>query len=115
MREYTFRFLFTLEGQWLPRIRRGFCASVLKELIEEMRLYSVVQVTTPNWEIRKKRLNIFFETAFEMYFLTPLQGPQMLFFSLAHIAPITLPILIDNARAASIFFVRARWRRPKSC
>ncbi len=41
----------------------------------------------------------FFETAFEMYFLTPLQGPQMLFFSLAHIAPITLPILIMSGLA----------------
>lgn len=41
----------------------------------------------------------FFETGFEMYFLTPLRGTQMLFFSLAHIAPITLPILIMSGLA----------------
>ena len=41
----------------------------------------------------------FLETAFEMYLLTPLQGPQMLFFSLAHIAPIALPILFMSGLA----------------
>ena len=35
----------------------------------------------------------FVETAFEMYVLTLLQGQQMLFFSLAHIAPVALGIV----------------------
>ena len=42
----------------------------------------------------------FLESAFEMYILTPLHGPQMLFFSLAHIAPLLLlPILFVSGLA----------------
>lgn len=42
----------------------------------------------------------FLESAFEMYILTPLQGPQMLFFSVAHIAPLLLlPILFVSGLA----------------
>ena len=33
-------------------------------------------------------LPFFLDTAFEMYLLTLIHGPQMLFFSLAHIAPV---------------------------
>jgi hypothetical protein len=35
----------------------------------------------------------FLETSFEMYLLTLMNGPQMLFFSLAHIAPFFLLIV----------------------
>jgi mannose/fructose/N-acetylgalactosamine-specific phosphotransferase system component IIC len=35
----------------------------------------------------------FIETAFEMYFLTLLHGQQMIFFSLAHLAPVALVIV----------------------
>ena len=38
-------------------------------------------------------LPFFLDTAFEMYLLTLTQGQQMLFFSLAHIAPILLLIV----------------------
>jgi TRAP-type C4-dicarboxylate transport system permease small subunit len=36
----------------------------------------------------------FLETSFEMYFLTLTQGPQMLGFSLIHIAPLAVVILV---------------------
>jgi len=41
----------------------------------------------------------FLETAFEMYFLTLTQGQQMLFFSLAHIAPWLLALLAVSGAA----------------
>jgi TRAP-type C4-dicarboxylate transport system permease small subunit len=43
----------------------------------------------------------FIETGLEMYLLTILQGPQMLFFSLAHIAPAAL-ILVALSGVAFI-------------
>jgi len=44
----------------------------------------------------------FLETSFEMYFLTFTQGPQMLGFSLAHIAP---PIVIALVFLSALFFL----------
>jgi len=41
----------------------------------------------------------FLESAFEMYFLTLLQGQQMLFFSLAHITPFALVVVILSGLA----------------
>ena len=38
-------------------------------------------------------LPFFLDTAFEMYLLTLAHGPQMLFFSLAHIAPVFLIVV----------------------
>ena len=47
--------------------------------------------------------SIFFvETSFEMYFLTVTQGPQMLGFSLAHIAP---PMVIGLVFLSALFFL----------
>jgi len=41
----------------------------------------------------------FLETAFEMYFLTPTQGSQMIGFSLAHIAPWLLGLVLISGIA----------------
>lgn len=52
----------------------------------------------------------FIESAFETYLLTPMRGRQMLFFSLAHIAPgffwvVALPGLAFAALAVFAFVV----------
>ena len=39
-------------------------------------------------------LPFFLETSFEMYLLTPLHGQQMLFFSVAHIAPLAFLLIL---------------------
>jgi len=41
----------------------------------------------------------FLESSFEMYFLTFVQGQQMLFFSLAHIAPFALVVIFLSGLA----------------
>lgn len=42
-------------------------------------------------------LLFFLETAFEMYVLTLIQGPQMIGFSIAHIAPVFFILVIISA------------------
>src|ERR1700752_5357012 len=41
----------------------------------------------------------FLESSFEMYFLTLVQGQQMLFLSLAHIAPLALVVIFLSGLA----------------
>jgi hypothetical protein len=52
-------------------------------------------------------LPFFLDTAFEMYLLTPAQGPQMLFFSLAHIAPVLLLLVSLSGIAFACLMVFA--------
>jgi hypothetical protein len=52
-------------------------------------------------------LPFFLDTAFEMYLLTLTQGPQMLFFSLAHVAPILLVVVWLSGIAYASLMVSA--------
>jgi hypothetical protein len=63
----------------------------------------------------------FLESSFEMYFLTLVHGQQMLFFSLAHIAPFALNVIILSGLAFVCIAVFAlviqllRFTRRLSC
>jgi hypothetical protein len=64
-------------------------------------------------------LLFFVETAFEMYVLTCARGPQMIWFSVAHVAPVVLILIMLSGLlylCLSVFalaIVVARWiKRP---